>query len=170
MSKNSTVPDIKTLANKIDKLRTSLNINLGLQLLITGELINRITSIEDKKIGLTRERYDLLFYIIGKGGTTNATDLSKVMLKPKQMLTKIIDGLEKDRLVARNSKNKDRRIKNITITIDGIKEVERVLPLIESNFGDIVPKFNKKQTQGFINALVKIKQHISRRLFSDPSP
>ncbi|MBN1366558.1 MAG: MarR family transcriptional regulator, partial [Dehalococcoidales bacterium] len=129
MSKTNTKADINILADEINKLGSDSNFNLVLQLSIAGLLLDKLLDVESRKIGHSKKRYQILYFIILHGGTVKATSLSKELFNSKQALTKIIDGLEKEGLVARNSKNKDRRVKDIVITKKGIEEIKKALPL-----------------------------------------
>ncbi len=54
--------------------------------------------------------------------------LSNLLLVSRQNITGLVDGLEKRRLVHRNSCNVDRRVKYVQITPTGEALIERALP------------------------------------------
>ena len=167
MGKIDTTKDIGILADEINtKLRSDLTYNVVVQLVNTGWLLEKLLDVEGRKIGLSSNRYQILYGLILNGGTMNATNLSKQLFKSKQTLTQTIDGLEKEGLVVRESKNKDRRIKDIIITKKGIEEIRNSLPVILRTLKYLVPHFTEEESQELINIMKKIRRHLIMRLNS----
>lgn len=159
--------EIGMLANEINTvLRSDLRYNVVFQLVNAGWILEKLLDVTARKIGLGRSRYEILFSLILNEGTMKATDLSKQLFKSKQTLTQVIDGLERDGLVVRESKNKDRRVKDIVITKKGIEEIRNALPVTLKAFKNVFPHFTEEESQELINIMKKIRLHLIMRLNS----
>ena len=167
MGKRDTRAEISIVADEINtKLRSDSRYNILVPLLNTGRLLEKLLDVTAKKIGLSNNRYEILYSLILYGGTMKATDLSKQLFRSKQALTQTIDGLEKDGLVVRELKNKDRRVKDIVITKKGIEEIRNALPVTLEAFNNLFPHFTEEESQELINIIEKIEQHLTTRLYS----
>ncbi|MDD1750755.1 MAG: MarR family transcriptional regulator [Methanothrix sp.] len=68
-------------------------------------------------------RASALIFLITRGGSLTPSQLARIMLRSNYSITKLIDGLEKDRLVKRCPDRKDRRSINVEVTSEGLDYV-----------------------------------------------
>ena len=76
-------------------------------------LINKVSWLRDSA----------LIFLITRGGTLTPGQLARIMLRSNYSITKLIDGLEKDRLVKRYPDGKDRRSIKVKVTSEGLNYV-----------------------------------------------
>jgi DNA-binding MarR family transcriptional regulator len=87
-----------------------------------ADVVNRHTQkILKNKISWLRT--SALMFLITRGGTLTPGQLARIMLRSNYSITKLIDGLEKDRLVKRYPDEKDRRSIKVKVTSEGLNYV-----------------------------------------------
>jgi DNA-binding MarR family transcriptional regulator len=83
---------------------------------------------------LLRERavelvdFELLAKLIACGGTARTSDLCRELVMSKSNMSRLVDRVEYDGLVARSRDVEDTRVVHVAITRDGRDEYRRVLP------------------------------------------
>jgi len=160
---DSLAADIRTQSNQLE-------INTFLSLLYTADIIGRYVDIEIAKhtmhlkgYNLSRAGYNILDILILNGGTMIPTKISKKIFRSKHTVTIIIDTLEKRGLVKRESVRADRRMKNISITEEGVDLIRR------TSFAEgrkdishqVLMPIDKKQTEMLNNILRLIRKHVT---------
>jgi DNA-binding MarR family transcriptional regulator len=68
-------------------------------------------------------RASALIFLITRGGTLAPGQLARIMLRSNYSITKLVDGLEEDRLVKRYPDGKDRRSIRVQVTSEGLDYV-----------------------------------------------
>ncbi len=89
---------------------------------------------------LTLEQWVLLHILKMKDGISQH-DISQIIFKEKTTITRLIDGVEKKKLIVRVRDDKDRRNNLIYLTDDG--------KIAESVLTPIAERINKKALNGF---------------------
>jgi DNA-binding MarR family transcriptional regulator len=107
---------------EIDKVNMQIR---GMQIpriIVFADVVNRYTQ-KILKSQVSWLRASALIFLITRGGTLTPGQLARIMLRSNYSITKLIDGLEKNRLVKRCPDNKDRRRVKIKITSEGLNYV-----------------------------------------------
>jgi DNA-binding MarR family transcriptional regulator len=92
------------------------------RIIVFADVVNRYTQkILKNKVSWLRA--SALIFLITRGGTLSPGQLARIMLRSNYSITKLIDGLEKDRLVKRYPDNKDRRSTKVKVTSEGLNYV-----------------------------------------------
>jgi DNA-binding MarR family transcriptional regulator len=109
-------------SDEIKKVNTQIR---GMQIpriIVFADVVNRYTQkiLKDKVSWL---RASALIFLITRGGTLSPGQLARIMLRSNYSITKLIDGLEKDRLVKRYPDSKDRRSIKVKVTSEGLNYV-----------------------------------------------
>jgi DNA-binding MarR family transcriptional regulator len=120
-----------------------------------SDVLNRYIDIRFKdKIDWLR--INALMVITIKGGSVNLTQLSQSMIRPKWTITKLIDAMEKDGLVARVKSSKDRRSTLVRTTRDGLATLEQFLLLCDQAEKETLSLLEKSDLNKleFINRLL----------------
>jgi DNA-binding MarR family transcriptional regulator len=99
-------------------------------------------------IKVTLGQAGILFLLQQHDGQT-MTELSKTLAVENPTLTGLIDRLERSAFVRRQAGSKDRRSFRIYITPDGVKECERVKPIIKKINDDIKSGYSKEEIEVF---------------------
>jgi len=68
-------------------------------------------------------RTNALIFLVTRGGTLTPGQLARIMLRSNYSITRLIDALEKDRLVMRYPDGKDRRSIKVKVTSEGLNFV-----------------------------------------------
>lgn len=89
------------------------------RLLVFADVINRYLHIRLKD---SREllRVNAVLFLITRNGRLSPSQLAKLMLRSRNSITKLVEGLEKDGLVTRSHSKKDRRTVYIEVTSEGM--------------------------------------------------
>ena len=109
-------------SDEIEKINIQIR---GMQIpriIAFADVVNRYTQkISKNKVSWLRA--SALIFLITRGGTLTPGQLARIMLRSNYSITKLIDGLEKDRLVKRYPDRKDRRSIKVKVTSEGINYV-----------------------------------------------
>jgi DNA-binding MarR family transcriptional regulator len=130
-SKDADPKAIESLANEIKEISQVVRFDSLLLLTYAAEAVNRYLGQWVKKFDQDQTRINILFLLIGNGGSLTPTSISKGVNRSKHAITRAIDILEKDELVRRQPSVNDRRSLNVVITRQGIALVKKTLPSLQ---------------------------------------
>ena len=137
--------------------------SIGAQMSIALQLMKRKNhhSIADAGYKITMEQLVVL-EILNYNGDMNMTELSHVVWKQNANITRIVDKLEKRKLVVRRAVAGDRRANLLSITNDGKKLFNNVIPIIAKNYKDITSCITKEEEAITIKTMINIIKHLSQ--------
>ncbi len=101
-----------------------------------ADTITRYIETKLEQTRVSRLQAGVLHFLVLHKGTWTPSQIAKIMFRSKHSLTKLIDALEQQGLVARDNSKKDRRVTYIKITSAGLEYV--------ADKGDIATKFTDK--------------------------
>ncbi len=116
---NPTSSEIKALGKTISKTHL-------LRLAGLSDIIDRFIDIQLKDRVNWLKTFTLIILTIHDGSST-PSELGRIMLRPKENMTKIIDDLAKEGLVKRSRRSKDRRTVQIKLTSQGFNYMKEIL-------------------------------------------
>ena len=125
-----------------------------------ADTLIRYIEIVMKKDVVSRLQGQALRYLIISGNNMTPTKLARLMYRSKHSMTKIIDNLEKQGLVARDHTGKDRRVTNIKITSAGLNYVIQTYTSGESWGGKLLECFPPAEQKKFISMTKTMREHI----------
>ena len=106
--------------DNIEKIRQEiLNMQLS-RLIVFSDFINRYLHLRLKEYKNWLKVNTVLF-LITRGEEITPSQLGKLMLRSKNSMTKIVDNLEKEKLVKRVRSKKDRRTIFLEVTSNGLE-------------------------------------------------
>ena len=110
--------------------------------LLWGKISSNLDEILQTK-NLNISKFNILMIIKHAGGYDGIqqNEISKRLLVTASNITKLLDKLEKDGLITRNSKKDDRRVKLIRITDYGSKLLDTVWPEYKQAIEKLMSKF-----------------------------
>jgi DNA-binding MarR family transcriptional regulator len=109
-------------SDEIEKVNTQIRSMQIPRIIAFADVVNRYTQkILKNKVSWLRT--SALIFLITRGGTLTPGQLARIMLRSNYSITKLIDGLEKDRLVKRYPDGKDRRSIKVKVTSEGLNYV-----------------------------------------------
>ena len=123
----------------IDKIRQKiLGMHLS-RLIVFSDVINRYIQLRTKS-DISWLRTNAILFIITRGGKLTPSQLAKVMLRSRNSVTKLVEGLEKDGLVRRYHPKNNRRTVYIEVTQDGLSFIITQIDMLTS-FEDELKSF-----------------------------
>lgn len=136
--------------------------SLGAQMAIVLQLMRRKNHEAMVNLGckITMEQLVVL-EILKTNGSMNMTELSKTVWKQNANITRIIDKLEKKKLVERRAVEGDRRANLISITTEGERIFKKAIPVVMDVYKDTISCITKEEETITINTLKKIIIHLS---------
>lgn len=111
------------------------------------------------QMGITVDQWVLL-KIIEERKQISQVELAQVSQKDTASITRILDLLQKKELIQRIDDKYDRRKYMISLTEEGSKFVERVLPFVNRLRSQIVQGVSEEEIQTLKRILEKIKQNL----------
>jgi DNA-binding MarR family transcriptional regulator len=103
----------------IEKIRQEILAMHLPRLIVFSDVINRYIQLRTKH-DTSWLRTNAVLFIITRGGKLTPSQLAKIMLRSRNSVTKLVEGLEKDGLVRRYHPKSDRRTVYIEVTQDGL--------------------------------------------------
>lgn len=131
ISKRHDSEAIESLAKEIKDISQIVRFDSLILLTYAAEAVNRYLSYWLKKYDQDQTRINILYLLIGNGGSLTPTAISEGVNRSKHAITRAIDILEKDALVRREPSVSDRRSLNVVITREGIELVKKTLPALQ---------------------------------------
>ena len=123
----------------IEKIRQEiLSMHLS-RLVVFSDVINRYMLLRTKS-EISWLRTNAIIFIITRGGKLTPSQLAKVMLRSRNSVTKLVEGLEKDGLVRRYHPRNNRRTVYIEVTQDGLSFIIKQIDMLTS-FEDELKSF-----------------------------
>jgi len=137
--------------------------SIGAQMAIALQLMKRKNhqAIAEAGFEITMEQLVVL-EILNFNGDMNMTELSKTVWKQNANITRIVDKLEKRKLVVRKAVAGDRRANLLSITVIGKQLFNDVIPIIAENYNDITSCITKEEEAITIKTMIKIIKHLSQ--------
>jgi len=115
--------------------------------------------LKQNEVNLTPEQF-LLIDLLWNHGSMSQQKLADMMHKDKNSITKLVDGLEKKRLVVRRQDKNDRRSNLIVLTptADGMKleAKEKGVTMLD----DILKGITEEELRSFLSTLDKITKNM----------
>jgi len=121
-----------------------------------------ITMKEDRVI--SRLQGSALYFIVLNGGESTPTRLARDMLRSKHSVTRIIDGLEKDGLIARGSTTKDRRVTSVRLTARGLEHVEQRFARGNERARQVMDSLDAKDQKRLVALTERLRQRMTALL------
>jgi DNA-binding MarR family transcriptional regulator len=88
------------------------------------------------------------------------TELSKGVFRSKHAITRAVDSLEKEGLVAREGIGTDRRTRRVAITKEGLDVIKQAMPYRQEVSSTAMSCLSEQQAQEFNAALRQLRKHI----------
>ncbi|MCD4664128.1 MAG: MarR family transcriptional regulator [Bacteroidales bacterium] len=137
--------------------------SIGAQMAIVLQLMKRKNhqAIADAGYKITMEQLAVL-EILNFYGDMNMTELSHAVWKQNANITRIVDKLEKRKLVVRKAVEGDRRAYLLSITNNGKQLFNDVIPIILKNYKDMTSCITKEEEATTIKTMINIIKHLSQ--------
>lgn len=166
-SKVSDTPKEDSLLNVLEK--AAENRLLAVFLRITWYRLDRVFTKQIQHIkGLTSDRYTILRWISDlHPDHVNQTDLVNLTGFHPNTISQVLPSLEKNNWIVRQRCPKDKRIKIIKITEEGIKIVNKVSPIGQKIQTNLLKSMSPTEVRTFIDQLKTIAVGCTELLKND---
>ncbi len=136
--------------------------SIGAQMAIALQLMKRKNhqAIANAGLKITMEQLALL-EVLNFHGDMNMTELSHVVWKQNANVTRIVDKLEKQKLLERKPLEGDRRAYLLCITENGKQLFKKAIPIVSEAYNDAVSCITKEEEAFTISILKKMINHLS---------
>lgn len=136
--------------------------SIGAQMAIALQLMKRTNhhALVEAGYKITMEQLAIL-EMLSFHGDMNMTQLSSKTWKQNANITRIVDKLEKQKLVVRKALKGDRRAYLLSITEKGKDLFNKVIPIIVKNHKEITSCLTKEEETITIISMIKIINHLS---------
>jgi len=152
--------EIKSLANEIRAQGDDLRVGNFLSFIYTSDIVNRYLDTTLRKYGVNRTWMNILHTLITHDGTMTPTELSRRVFRSKHAITRAVDSLEQEGLVGREGIGKDRRVRKVTITEEGLDVVKKTMPNGRDLSSRAMSCLSKDEAQAFSATLRRLRKHI----------
>lgn len=130
-----------------------------LLLMQTSKAIQERIRDEMSKNKLSITEFSVLEVLFHKGKQTIQQIGSKILISSGSM-TYVIDKLEKKGILKRNDCREDRRVIHITLTAEGIKMMESIMPKYQDMIDSIFADLTDNESQLLVDSLIKVSNRV----------
>lgn len=113
----------------------------------------------DNGFNVTSEQWHILMSLWFKNGQTQH-ELISVVSKEKATVTRLIDGLEKRKLIVRLQNKDDRRKKIVMLTDEGMNLKSKLMPIANEILEKAAKDFTPEELEIFKSMLVRITNNL----------
>ena len=117
--------------------------------------------LKQNKVGLTPEQF-LLMDLLWNQGPSSQQKLADNMQKDKNSITKLVDALEKKKLVVRERNSDDRRSNTVVLTEKGASMKDEAKEAGISMLDKMLEGIDDKELKKFLKTLGKMSDNMDR--------
>lgn len=151
-------------ALNIEKMRRKiLSMELS-RLAVFSDVMNRYVLLRSNSDARTWLKVYAITFIITRGGKVTPTELAKILLRSRNSVSQLIDGLEKDGLVRRYHTAEDRRIVYVEVTSDGLSFIKAKLKIIESLEEEVRSCLDEDELRTMVDLTRKLRLRLIEKL------
>ena len=136
--------------------------------LITAGLSNRFLG-RLRPNGVTVQRWRVLMVVMNRG-PRNMSELVKLTLIPQSALSRLVDQMERDRLVVRRLSDLDTRVVEVELTDHGRQMYWRLVPAAIAHAEAIVEDFDEQERKLLYSLLRRVLANLQVDAFSGEGP
>lgn len=108
---------------------------------------NLVDGLIRARTGQTRGRWEILFALAHSGAPMTTSALSERMYVQWPTLVRVLDGLERDGLVARTENPDDKRSRLITLSAEGLRVTRQVQPILDNARSEILGDLSEDELE-----------------------
>ena len=134
------------------------------RLAVFSDVMNRYVLLRAKGDARTWLKVYAVTFIITRGGKVTPTELAKILLRSRNSVSQLINGLEKDGLVKRYHTTEDRRTVYVEVTPDGILFIKARLKVLKSLEEEITSCLDDGELQLIVDLTRKLRLRLIEKL------
>jgi DNA-binding MarR family transcriptional regulator len=153
--------ELQSIADEIREQAAQLRVLTFLSFVYTADVVNRYLDIELARYPVGRTGFSVLHNLVLHGGTMTPTDLSKRLFRSKHAVTRVVDNLEKLGFVKRDAIGRDRRVRKVSITKEGLAFVKESQAVGQQRMGHMLfSPLDQRQIEDMGTMLRQIREHV----------
>jgi DNA-binding MarR family transcriptional regulator len=131
-----------------------------------GYLLRRVYSImhERMEAALAGHDFTLMQWIVllylRDGLATTASDIAREFRHDSGALTRVIDQLQRRGLVSRRRSTSDRRVVDLTLTAEGGRTIEELLPVVVGQMNEALAPFTRVEFEQLRSLMERLVDHL----------
>lgn len=106
--------------------------------------------------GMYRTQKRILFFMLSRNKPVIPTEISRKFHLTVDSITTAINGLDKMGLTRSYRSRADRRVRKVTLTAEGFKMIEKLLPLRRSALTQLLSDFSEEEIGVFLDFFQRI--------------
>ena len=118
-------------------------------------------NFKDQKLEITVEQWSVLYHLWKEDGLSQQ-DLCNHSFRDKPSITRLVDNLEKLKLVKRTSSKDDKRINKIFLTSKGNKLQEKTMEMANQTLNEALEGVAAKDIELCKNVLYKVFENLKK--------
>ncbi len=143
-------------------------IDLTLRLLICSAELEEMMNMHFTHYELSQTRFSAMMMLFrSPDRTAKPIDMAHHMGMTRGNMTGVLDNLERDGMVNRQSDDHDRRVHSVHLTDKGYKHLLKMLPEHFSNIRKLIQPLTKTERETFVHCIDKIRKGM-KEFRSDP--
>jgi DNA-binding MarR family transcriptional regulator len=95
---------------------------------------------------------------------SSVTELSRVLMRDRTTVTRLVASLEKKGFVKRVQDEQDRRIQRVSLTPLGVESLKRYVPEVKGRVDRLVSHFEASEVDGALRLLRELQRLIAQEL------
>jgi len=152
--------ELQSMADEIREQAAQLRILTFLSFVYTADVVNRYLDIEVARYPVGRTGFSVLHNLVLHGGTMTPTNLSERIFRSKHAVTRLVDNLERLGFVKRDAIGKDRRVREVSITKEGLAFVKESQAAGQQRVGHVLLRpLDQKQIEALGTMMKQIREH-----------
>jgi DNA-binding MarR family transcriptional regulator len=152
--------ELQSMADKIREQAAQLRVLTFLSFIYTADVVNRYLDIEIARYPVGRTGFSILHNLVLHGGTMTPTNLSERVFRSKHAVTRVVDRLEKLGFVKRGAIGKDRRVRKVHITEEGLAFVKESQAVGQQRMGNVLlHPLKQEQIKSLDTMMKQIREH-----------
>ena len=149
--------------DEIERVNTQIRSMQIPRVIAFADVVNRY-ALKILKNKVSWLRASALIFLVTRGGTLTPGQLARIMLRSNYSITKLIDGLEKDRLVKRYPDLKDRRSIKVKVTSEGLNYVISSLSTVVEAERDLKSWLNDDERENLAANIRKLRDKLIEKI------
>jgi len=153
--------ELQSMADEIREQAAQLRVLTLLSFIYTADVVNRYLDIEVARYPVSRTGFSILHNLVLHGGKMTPTNLSKRVFRSKHAVTRVVDNLEKLGFVKRSAIGGDRRVREVSITKEGLAFLKEASAAGQERMGHVLLRpLDQKQIEDLRTTMKQIREHV----------
>ena len=125
-----------------------------------ADMVDRFVDMSYRPGTTSRLTLNALNILVAHGGTLTPTELSRRMYRSKHSITKVVDSLEKEGLIMRDSNTPDRRVTLIRVTAKALNLLSKSLTDSPIARHDVMNCLTREEQEQFSVLVEKLRREL----------